>query len=349
VVHYPIMQTDHWPALELRHLRSFRAIAETGSFHAAAELLDYTQSGVSQHLAALEAIVGTRLIERSRGRRTVELTEPGRLLLRHADAIVARLSAAQADLRSYAEGATGVLRVGTYQSVSARILPVLVSRFSAAWPGVEIRLQEEHEDLRLLSFVESGELDLAFTVFPLPTGPFDAVELLRDPYVLMVAIGSPLARHGGGPVLREIADQPLIGFRGGRTEELWEAHLRRNGLEPQVVFRSNDNATIQGLVAAGVGSALMPLLAVDADDPAVAVLPVDVPPRIIGLAWHRDRHRSPASLAFVDLAREVCATVRVDVPDDPAAGRTRRRSSANEGASGRDEPLQQLDGMARPR
>ena len=308
------METDHWTDLELRHLQSFRAVAETGSFHAAADLLDYTQSAVSQHLAALESIVGLRLVERSRGRRTVELTEPGRLLLRHAEAIVARLSAAQADLRSYAEGASGVLRVGTYQSVGARILPALVSRFSAAWPGVEVRLREDHDDIRLLSFVESGEIDLAFTVFPLPAGPFDAVELLRDPYVLMVASGSPMARHTGGPVLREIAGQPLIGFSACRTTELAEEHLRRNGCEPRVVFRSDDNGTVQGLVAAGVGSALVPLLTVDADDPSVALVPADVPPRIIGLAWHRDRHRSPANRAFVDLAREVCAAVGVQIP-----------------------------------
>ncbi len=308
------MDTDHWADLELRHLKSFRAIAATGSFHAAADLLDYTQSAVSQHLAALESIVGVRLVERSRGHRFVEVTEPGRLLLRHADAIVARLSAAQADLRSYAEGASGVLRVGTYQSVGARILPALVSRFSQTWPGVEVRLREDHEDVLLLAFVESGEIDLAFTVFPLPSGPFDAVELLRDPYVLMVAIGSPLAGHTGAPVLREIANQPLIGFRGSRTTELAEAYLRSNGVEPKVVFRSNDNGTVQGLVAAGVGSALVPLLTVDADDPAVTLLPADVPPRIIGLAWHRDRHRSPANRAFVELAREVCAAVRVEVP-----------------------------------
>ncbi len=310
-----IMETDHWADLELRHLKSFRAIAATGSFHAAADLLDYTQSAVSQHLAALESIVGVRLVERSRGHRLVEVTEPGRLLLRHADAIVARLSAAQADLRSYAEGASGVLRVGTYQSVGARILPALVSRFSQTWPGVEVRLREDHEDVLLLAFVESGEIDLAFTVFPLPSGPFDAVELLRDPYVLMVAIDSPLAGHTGAPVLREIANQPLIGFRGSRTTELAEAYLRSNGVEPKVVFRSNDNGTVQGLVAAGVGSALVPLLTVDADDPAVTLLPADVPPRIIGLAWHRDRHRSPANRAFVELAREVCSAVRVEIPE----------------------------------
>src|SRR5512142_1133771 len=134
------MQPDYWPSLELRHLVSLQAVAATGSFHGAADELEYTQSAVSQHIAALESIVGARLVERSRGRRTVTLTEAGVLLVRHADAIVARLRAAQADLSAYADGVGGVLRIGTYPSVGARILPAVVRRFSATWPGVQLRL-----------------------------------------------------------------------------------------------------------------------------------------------------------------------------------------------------------------
>ena len=301
------MEIDHWADLELRYLQSLRAIAETGSFHAAADELEYTQSAVSQHVAALEAVVGLRLVERGRGRRKIELTEAGTLLLRHADAIAARLSAARADLQAYAAGASGILRVGTYQSVGARILPTLLSRFSMSWPGVEVQLRESYDDQRLLGLIESGGLDLAFAVLPLPDGPFDYVELLHDPYVLMVAAGSPLARREAGPALSEIAEQPFIGFSACRSTLIAEAYLRRNGLEMRIVFRSDDNGTVQGLVAAGVGAALVPTLTVDADDPRVVLLPVDVPPREITLAWHRDRHRSPGSLAFVELAREVCA------------------------------------------
>src|SRR5664279_5672793 len=123
------MAVDHFGDVEFRHLLSFRAVAATGSFHEAAQSLDYTQSAVSQHVAALESVLGVRLLDRSRGRRTVELTEAGTLLLRHADAIVARMQAARADLRAYAEGATGVLRVGTYQSVGARVLPATLGIF----------------------------------------------------------------------------------------------------------------------------------------------------------------------------------------------------------------------------
>src|SRR5262245_57646459 len=119
--------------LSLRQLLSFRAVADEGSFHGAADALDYTQSAVSQHVMALEAALGVRLFDRARGRRTVELTEAGTLLHRHVVTITDRLLAARADLMAYAAGETGTLRVGVYQSVGTRILPAIIARFGEAW------------------------------------------------------------------------------------------------------------------------------------------------------------------------------------------------------------------------
>ena len=116
------MPATIWPGLELRHLVALQAVAEAGTFGRAAAALGYTQSAMSQQIAALEALIGQRLIDRARGQPRVELTEAGRLLLAHANAVLARLEAAQADFAAFGEGALGVLRVGTYQSVSARIL-----------------------------------------------------------------------------------------------------------------------------------------------------------------------------------------------------------------------------------
>src|SRR5918911_1917769 len=136
------MEADRWAGLELRHLLALAAVAREGSFGRAAVALGYTQSAISQQIAALERIVGERLLERPGGPRPVSLTEAGELLLRHADAIVARLAAAKADLQALAEGEGGVLRVGIYQSVGQRILPELMRRYAAAWPRVEIALTE---------------------------------------------------------------------------------------------------------------------------------------------------------------------------------------------------------------
>src|SRR3954468_3708251 len=105
------MEPDRWLGIELRHLLALEAVAREGSFGKAATSLGYTQPAVSQQIALLERIVGHRLVERPGGPRPVSLTEAGRLLLTHAEAIAARLAAAQADLSAFGTGGGGILRV----------------------------------------------------------------------------------------------------------------------------------------------------------------------------------------------------------------------------------------------
>ncbi|HWH05421.1 MAG TPA: LysR family transcriptional regulator [Gaiellaceae bacterium] len=305
---------DPWLGVELRHLAALDAVARTGSFGRAAEALGYTQSAVSQQIGTLERLVGERLLERPGGPRAVTLTEAGELLLRHAEAIVARLRAAEADMAALRHGQAGALHVGTFQSVGARILPAVLRRFRAAWPRVEIRLTESASDDELLGLVERGELDLAFAMLPLPEGPFEAEELLADRYVLVVPAEHPLAAAGRAS-LADLDGLPLIGNRACRSTALAESELSLRGVSPDVAFRSDDNGTVQSLVASGFGAALVPLLAVDAHDDRVAVLDVEpeIPARRIALAWHRDRHRSPAARAFLDLARAVGVEVGEDL------------------------------------
>src|SRR3954468_12213528 len=152
------MEPDSWLGLELRHLLALKAIAEHGTFGKAARSLGYTQSAISQQIATLERIVGEKLIDRPGGPRPVSLTEAGELLLRHADAISARLQAAQADLVALDAGDAGPLRIGTYQSVGAKVLPQLLREFSEQWPQVDVTLQESADDGELLLLVERGEL-----------------------------------------------------------------------------------------------------------------------------------------------------------------------------------------------
>src|SRR6185436_4271457 len=167
------MAPDTWLGLELRHLIALKAIAEEGTFGRAAKRLGYTQSAISQQIAMLERIVGRRLIDRPGGPRPVSLTEAGDLLLRHADAITARLSAAQADLAALDAGDAGPLRIGTYQSVGAKVLPELLREFNAKWPQVGVTLQESADDRDLLLQIERGELDLSFVVLPMDPGPYE--------------------------------------------------------------------------------------------------------------------------------------------------------------------------------
>jgi DNA-binding transcriptional LysR family regulator len=303
------MRTE-WPAIELRHLAALRAIAEAGSFRAAAARLGYTQSAVSQQIAVLEKVVGTQLVVRPGGPRRVSLTEAGLVLLRHAEAVVARLRAAEADVRALAAGDAGALQVGTFQSVGARILPTVLQRFATTRPGVQVQVRESTSDPELLELVESGELDLTFAMLPLPPGPFEVVDLMRDDWVLLVQADSDLAARGSLPIA-ELAELPLIGPRLCRSGVLLEARFGEAGVAPGYVFHSDENSTVHALVAAGVGVALVPELSADPKDERVAVLRLEpaLSPRTIALVWHRDRYRSPAAEAFVALARAVCCEV----------------------------------------
>ena len=298
------MEADRWLGIELRHFLALEAVAREGSFGKAAAKLGYTQSAVSQR------IVGQRLIERPGGPKPVSLTEAGRLLLTHADAIAARVAAAQADLTALGEGQAGTLRVGVFQSVGQRILPELMRRYLRAWPQVKVTLTESANDEDLLALVERGDLDLTFSDLPLTEGPFESVELLRDPYVLVVAADSPLAERDAPPTTREVAELDLIGHKHCRTMKQLEANIRR---PLQFVFRSDHNQTVQALVASGVGAALVPKLTMDPEDETTKLIELPkLPPRLIALAWHRDRYRTPAARAFVETAQEVTAELELE-------------------------------------
>jgi DNA-binding transcriptional LysR family regulator len=303
------MKPDSWLGVEVRHFAALQALADEGSFGRAACRLGYTQSAVSQQIATLERIVGERLVERPGGPRPVSLTEAGRLLLRHAESIVARLQAAQADLHALRAGEAGTLRVGIFQSAGARLLPEIMRRFTDQWPKVEVML-EELEDDAIAQAVEAGSIDVGFVQLPVGDLPLETVELLRDPYLLVVPADSPFA--GTSPSLADLRDVRLVGFREAHSVDPIEAAFRAEGVEPTWAFRSNDNPTVQALVAAGIGVAVMPELTVDAADPRIAVVDLGhaVPPRIVAIAQHRDRYSSPAARAFVQTALELTATRR---------------------------------------
>jgi DNA-binding transcriptional LysR family regulator len=308
------MEPDSWLGVELRHLAALEAVAREGTFGRAAVSLGYTQSAISQQIQTLERLVGERLLERPGGPRAVSLTEAGALLLRHAESIIARLHAAQADMAALSQGQSGALRIGTFQSVGAKVLPNVMRRFLAAWPHVALELTESASDDDLLRLIERGELELAFAMLPTLEGPFESQEILRDPYVLLV----PADHELGGlerTSIAELGDLTLIGNRACRSTALAEGELVQRGVTVDVAFRSDDNGTVQGLVGAGFGAALVPLLTVDPNDARVRVLEIEpeIPHRRIALAWHRDRHRSPAARAFADIAREVCAEVEASL------------------------------------
>src|SRR3954447_23780275 len=143
------MNGEQWLGIELRHLAALVAVARERAFRGAAARLGYVPSAISGQIASLERAVGTRLVERSRGPSRVALTPAGELLLTHAESILARLQAAQADVGGFLDGGHSILRVGITQSVGVRILPTLMQRYSARWPDVQLLPREAAGDLEL--------------------------------------------------------------------------------------------------------------------------------------------------------------------------------------------------------
>jgi DNA-binding transcriptional LysR family regulator len=291
------------PSLELRYLVALVTVGSERSFGRAADRLGYTQSAVSQQIAALERSVGLKLVERPGGRRPVELTEAGQRLARHAESIVSSVQLASADMASLADGRSGLLRVGIYQSVGVRLLPAIVRRLADTCPELELETIESGDDAEQLERLAVGELDLSFTVLPLEDERFETIAVTDDPFCLLVPADSEVAARGEVE-LEEISTLDLVSFRTCRCERHLEEVLAGLGVELVPFFRSDDNGVLQALVAGGSGSALMPRLAVDESDERVRAIDLDgrVPARRLALAWSRERALPPAGRQFIDAA-----------------------------------------------
>ena len=288
--------------LELRHLLALDTVAREGTFGRAAERLGYTQSAISQQIAALERVVDGRVFDRPGGPRPVELTPLGDRLLRGARDLLRRVDALDLDLERFRTGEVGRLTIGTFQSTSTALLPELVAELRGQFPELEINVVESDDDDVLAERLRRGELDLSFTAGPF--GPdVDGIALLDDPFVVVARPG----QFGPGPVsVSQLADWPLIGQPPHTACQLAnENALRERGLDPDYVFRTSDNTTVTAMVRSGLGVAVLPLLCVEADDPRLALHSIEpsMPDRPIGLAWRAGRTRSPVAERFIELAR----------------------------------------------
>ncbi len=289
--------------LELRHLVALEAVAGEGTFGKAALRLGYTQSAVSQQIAALERLVGGPVFDRPGGPRPVQLTPLGKVVLSHARDILARVDATGEAIERFLVGAVGRLDIGTFQSVSNVLLPAMCQQLRREHPGVDIRLFEKEDNDAGPQGVINGELDLAFTIGQ-RGAELESLLLLDDPFVLVAPKGE--LPEGPYPTL-QLSHASLVGYPPSTCQADIDNGLRAVGATPTFVFRTNDNGAQMAMVRAGMGWAVMPLLAVDTRDDGVDVrfLAPELPPRQICLVWRRDRTLSPVASRMVDLAREV--------------------------------------------
>lgn len=293
--------------LDLRHLRALAAVADVGTFGRAAEWLGYTQSAISQQVAALERVLGAPVFDRPGGPRPVELTPLGALVLGHADVMMTQAERAAHDIDRFLAGAIGRIDVGCFQSVLTAVVPSVLGRLRAERPDVDVGLVQEELNDDLADAVVAGEVDVAFLHAPDPR--VEAVELFIDPFVLVARTGDVT----DGPVDPAMLDgAPVIAELDNPCQRQIDDGLRGQGVEPDVVFRTNDNLAVSAMVRAGMGMAVVPLLAVEVEDPRLSVHRLDpsIPPRHVSVAWASGRTLSPVAERFVELAQEVTAPLR---------------------------------------
>jgi DNA-binding transcriptional LysR family regulator len=296
--------------LDVRRLRVLRAVVDGGSMAAAAEELGYTPSAVSQHVAALEREAGIPLLERAG--RGVRPTAAGAVLAEHAAGVLARLAEAEAALADLVAGRIGRLGVTFFPTAGASLVPPAVAAFRHRHPGVELRL-EIAEPAEAVPAVTAGRTDIAVVVDLHRAdhrrgGPADAdglkwLHLLDDPYHIVLPRGHELARRRRLR-LADIANAPWVQTASvpGPCQDVILGSCERAGFRPQVAVEADDYPTTQGLVAAGVGVALVPGLALGAVHPAVVVRPIgeDRPVRHIHAIVRNAGSLHPTMRTFLD-------------------------------------------------
>ncbi|HVD86572.1 MAG TPA: LysR family transcriptional regulator [Solirubrobacterales bacterium] len=294
--------------LHVGRLQVFREVIARGSFSEAADALSYSQSAISQAVATLEGEVGVPLVERTRA--GARPTMAGAALASHAGGILAQLDAAETEIAAIAAGRGGRLRVASFPTAGAALMPLAIAGFRVSHPGVELSLAEGEPE-EIAPRLRAGEFDFVL-LFEFEAGGerlgagMRRFDLLDDPLHLALPHDHPLASR------KRVSLEDL-------SEESWiqtaaaspcAKHVVRSchaaGFDPRVSFESDDYQTVQGLVAAGVGVALIPQLALSTVRPDILVRPLDpqAPARRVFAATPRGAPATPAVATMLDVLRE---------------------------------------------
>jgi molybdate transport repressor ModE-like protein len=299
--------------LDVRRLALLEAVARHGSITAAAHALDYTQSAVSQQIATLEREIGADLLVRS-GRR-IWFTNAGDVLTAHARRILAAVADAEADMAALTDLRHGTVRLAAFPSAGADLVPQAAATFRREHPGVRLILTAA-EPRDAFNGLRSGAYDLIVTLAEVGHGDRREIEverypILDDPFSVVLPPGHRLA---GERVVRlgDLADDAWIATspHGHPDADTVAAICEDVGFSPRVLFHIDDYLAVQGFIAADVGVALIPQLALSAIRSDVVVRPVTpTASRQVEAVAVASRRQSPGVLALLDSLRLAAKTI----------------------------------------
>lgn len=300
--------------MDVTALRYFVEVARKEGFTRASESLHVTQPAISKMVKALEEELGTPLLVRER--RRVRLTDAGRMVLERAQGVLDSLRVIEEEVVEHTALRRGRLRVGIPPIVGVVFFPTLLAEFHRAYPGISLELREEGSH-HIEALVMSGELDTGAIVLPTDEKAFGTMPFVHDELRAALHESHPLASRRTLE-LRELQDTPFVMYR---PEFALHGHIveacRQAGFTPTVVSESSHWDFIVAAVAANLGVALLPNTICQKLDRQVRAVRMSAPaiPWNVAMIWRRDRHVSPATRAWLDLARR-----RLLVGEKPAIG-----------------------------
>ncbi|WP_344466243.1 LysR family transcriptional regulator [Kitasatospora kazusensis] len=265
--------------IDARRLRTLRAVADHRTVTAAAAALYLTPSAVSQQLAALEQETGHHLL--ARDGRGVRLTAAGEILLGHADAVLAQLERAEADLAAYGSGAAGEVTVAAFATGITLVLAPALTALAASAPGLRLKVLDAEGDASLPMLLDSrADIAVAVEYRGAPRADdrrLTRVPLYAEPFDAVLPLAHPLAAGTGPIAVAELAAEPWIGpYPGNPCHDVVLLACEHAGFQPRVLHSSDDFRAVVALASAGAGVALVPRSALrGADLAAVSVRPVD--------------------------------------------------------------------------
>lgn len=296
---------------DIRRLTLLLEVVEQGSITAAADLMMYSPSAVSQQLRKLEQEVGQPLLNRrSRG---VVPTEAGQVLAGHARQILRQMRAAQSDLDQIAGLKRGALTVGTFPTLAGSFLPIVIRAFKKRYPAISLSLRSARFD-ELVADLQSGVTGLCL-LWDYPWNRFhdDSIrvtEVFHESTVILVAANHPLADREQVR-MEDLRDESwIVRAEAHPVVEVLQRSAHTAGFEPTIGFLANDYQEAQAMVSVGMGVAMVPKTAVALQHPDVRVLSLGdaAPLRRVLLAQRQDKVYAPAEVAFhstlLEIARE---------------------------------------------
>lgn len=311
--------------MNVRRLLLLAEACDRGSLTAAAQAMEMTTSAASQQMSLLEREAGQPLLERLP--RGVRPTPAGEALAARGRTIRRELHAAKGDVEAFANLGRGTLRLGSFPTASASLLPLALTRFRRQYPDVQTVVRAGVLG-RICEMLHAGEVELAllweYQWNRVEQDAFELSHLLDDPTVLVVPADSELLDHGEVQLEALAEHEWIIRADNHPVADVLRRSCHRAGFEPHIAYESHDYQEAQAMVAAGLGIAIAPRLAVSNHRSDVRLVrfgtDTPAPVRRILLARSRARAATPTTPVMMCMLREAARQFTDFGPDNPCNG-----------------------------